>query len=94
MDRFNSVHGDVSCEVCGNNQNECFEVRLAADMHVFDSFECAMLALSPRCGYCGCKILGHSIVFGSTVYCSYQCANDDSSRRYEAQILLRQQTNM
>lgn len=91
MARVTRDQQDVSCEVCGNYGELCFEVRLGGDSHVFDSFECAMIALSPLCGYCGCKILGHSIVFGNTVYCSYECANDDSARQYESQIKRREQ---
>lgn len=82
---------DSSCEVCGNNSGQCFEIRLGGESHIFDSFECAMIALSPNCGYCGSRIVGHSIVLGNTVYCSYQCANDDNARQYEAQIRLQEQ---
>ena len=85
MDTPNNSFGNVRCEVCGNDSTSCFEVRLGGERHIFDSFECAMLALSPHCGYCGSLIRGHSIVFGNTVYCSYQCANDDRARQYDIQ---------
>ena len=84
---------NVCCEVCGKIDGPCFEVRLGGVRHVFDSFECAMNALSPRCGYCGCRIHGHSIVLGRKVFCSYQCANDDNVREYEKHLILRQQAN-
>lgn len=90
MDSVKSAHDPIRCEVCGN-ADQCFEVRLGKDHHVFDSFECAMIALSPHCGYCDCKILGHSIVFGNTIYCSYQCANDDNVRHYEERIKVSEQ---
>ena len=84
----------TSCEVCGNDQTQCFEVRLGGERHVFDSFECAMRAFSPRCGHCGCKLLGHGIVLGDTLYCSHQCANDHNTREYEKRVMLREQSNL
>lgn len=88
-----NVIGDTRCEVCGNNNAKCFEVRLGGESHIFDSFECAMRALSPRCGYCNCLIRGHSVVLGKKIYCSYHCANDDHAREYEQRVWLRQRSN-
>ena len=93
MARIKSVQGNVSCEVCGNNQGQCFEVLLGGEKHVFDSFECAIRALTPHCGYCGCQLTGDGIVVGNTIYCSYQCANDDSTREYEARVITRERAN-
>lgn len=93
MGRSKSANGNVRCEVCGNNQGQCFEVRLGGERHFFDSFECAMQALTPRCGHCGCELTGHAIVLGNTVYCSYECANDDSTREYETRIIMREQAH-
>jgi hypothetical protein len=61
---------------------------------VFDSFECAMRALTPHCGYCGCQLTGDGIVLGATIYCSYQCANDDNARELERRVSLREQANL
>jgi len=93
MSRVNKVQGNASCEVCGKNQGQCFEVRLGGERHIFDSFECAMDALTPRCAHCGCAFVGHGVQFGNTIYCSHQCANDNSVREYEARIILREQAN-
>jgi hypothetical protein len=94
MDTSSSLTGNARCEVCGNDTTQCFEVKLGGERHVFDSFECAMRALSPHCGYCNSRIRGHSIVFGNTIYCSYQCANDDSTRHYEARRKLNEQVQL
>jgi hypothetical protein len=51
----------AQCEVCGNEYDKSFEVILAGQRHVFDSFECAANALAPRCAHCGCRILGHGL---------------------------------
>ena len=86
MGRIKKVQGNVSCEVCGNNQGQCFEVRLGGERHVFDSFECAMHELTPRCAFCGCQILGHGVQFENAIYCSDQCANDNGVRDFETRI--------
>ena len=94
MSRIRNIQGSVSCEVCGNDQGKCFEVRLGGDRHVFDSFECEMCALTPRCGHCGCELVGHGIVLENTIYCSYQCANDDSTPEYEQRVIVNEQANL
>ena len=43
------------CEVCGNDYDKAFEVRAESGTHVFDSFECAIHALTPTCAHCGCR---------------------------------------
>lgn len=93
MGNLKNATGDKRCEVCGNNNTNCFEVHLGGVSHIFDSFECAMRALSPRCGYCNCQIRGHSVVLGNKVYCSYQCANEDHAREYELRVWSTQRAN-
>ena len=85
---------NTSCEVCGNDQGLCFEVHLGGEKHVFDSFECAMRAFAPRCGHCGCELLGHGFVVGKTLYCSVECANDHDAREHERRPMLREQANL
>jgi hypothetical protein len=43
------------CEVCGNDYDKAFEVRVQGATHLFDSFECAIHALAPTCAHCGCR---------------------------------------
>ena len=62
------------CEVCGNDYYLSFEVITAGNRHVFDSFECAIHKLAPVCAHCGCKVIGHGVEAGSTVYCCAHCA--------------------
>ena len=64
----------ATCEVCGNDYDKSFQVTLAGEAHVFDSFECAIHALAPQCGHCGCKILGHGLEAGGLYYCCAHCA--------------------
>ena len=51
----------AQCEVCGNDYDKSFEIVMMGVTHVFDSFECAIHALAPRCGHCGCSIIGHGL---------------------------------
>ena len=63
------------CEVCGNEYDKAFEVVAAGAHHVFDSFECAIKALAPRCEHCGCSVIGHGVEAGGMFYCSGHCAH-------------------
>jgi hypothetical protein len=65
------------CEVCGNTYDKSFEIVAAGGArHVFDSFECAIHALAPRCDHCGCRIVGHGMeaTGAKKVYCCASCA--------------------
>jgi hypothetical protein len=64
----------MRCEVCGNEYDKSFEVRLDGRTHVFDSFECAIHRLAPPCEHCGCKVVGHGVEAGGHVYCGASCA--------------------
>jgi hypothetical protein len=64
----------AACEVCGNEYDKAFEVRLGGERHVFDSFECAIHALAPACEHCGCKIVGHGVEADGVFYCCASCA--------------------
>ncbi len=63
------------CEVCGNDYDKTMEIFVGDRTHVFDSFECAIHALAPRCGHCGCTIVGHGIESDSVFYCCAHCAH-------------------
>jgi hypothetical protein len=64
----------ATCEVCGNEYDKAFEVTRGTETHVFDSFECAIHALAPVCDHCGCKIIGHGIEAGGSMFCCAHCA--------------------
>jgi nitrite reductase/ring-hydroxylating ferredoxin subunit len=66
----------AKCETCGNDYDKTFEVTMAGKTHVFDSFECAIHALAPRCPHCGCRIVGHGVEENETIYCCARCASE------------------
>ena len=66
----------AQCEVCGNEYDKTMEITKAGETHVFDSFECAIHAMAPSCGHCGCKIIGHGIESNGSMYCCAHCAEE------------------
>ena len=65
------------CEVCGNDYHRSFEVLAAGERHVFDSFECAIDRLAPRCEHCGIKVVGYGIEADGLIYCCAHCARHE-----------------
>src|SRR5262245_65005352 len=49
------------CETCGNDYDKAFQVSMNGSTHTFDSFECAIHALAPKCKTCGIRIMGHGL---------------------------------
>jgi hypothetical protein len=62
------------CEVCGNEYDKAFQVSMAGASHTFDSFECAVQALAPRCENCSVRIMGHGVESGNRMFCCAHCA--------------------
>lgn len=65
----------AKCAVCGNHYDRTFTVRAPDGQEfTFDSFECAIDKLAPRCAHCGCRIIGHGVEGPHDVYCCAYCA--------------------
>ena len=64
----------AKCETCGNEYDEPIEVLHRGTRHLFDSFECAIHKLAPRCAHCGCRIIGHGTQADGAYYCCAHCA--------------------
>jgi hypothetical protein len=65
------------CELCGNDYDKAFQVVVAGEAHTFDSFECAIHALAPTCGHCGCRIIGHGVESDGRMFCCAHCAEHE-----------------
>ena len=65
------------CEVCGNDYDKTFELSRGGETHRFDSFECAIHALAPRCPHCDCRIHGHGVEACSRIFCCAHCASEE-----------------
>lgn len=68
-----------NCEVCGNEYENIFEVKLKSTgaSHYFDCFECAVAKLAPECLHCGVKIIGHGVQVGQQMFCCAHCARSE-----------------
>jgi hypothetical protein len=64
----------MTCEVCGNTYDKAFQVEFGGESHTFDCFECAIHALAPICGHCGCKVIGHGVEGDGAIFCCAHCA--------------------
>jgi hypothetical protein len=64
------------CDHCGNDYDKAFTVTMDGSTHTFDSFECAIHTLAPRCAHCDCTIIGHGVEAEDTVYCCVHCAEE------------------
>ncbi|WP_149360619.1 hypothetical protein [Lolliginicoccus suaedae] len=64
------------CETCGNAYDKPLTVSRGEETHVFDSFECAIEAMAPRCEHCGCRIIGHGVEASERQYCCAHCARE------------------
>ena len=62
------------CDTCGNEYDKTFQLNVNGAVHRFDSFECAIEKLAPRCSHCGVRILGHGLEAGSKFFCCAHCA--------------------
>lgn len=62
------------CDACGNEYERSFEVSLDGSRYVFDSFECAIERLAPRCAVCDVRIVGHGLEEQGAIYCCAHCA--------------------
>ncbi|MBA3888865.1 MAG: hypothetical protein H0X67_24540 [Acidobacteria bacterium] len=74
------------CEMCGNNYDKAFEVRVGGATHVFDSFECAIHALAPECAHCGCRVIGHGVEADGTIYCCAHCAKQSGVKGVDDRV--------
>ncbi len=67
----------ATCETCGNDYDKAFTVTRGERTATFDSFECAAQGMAPQCSHCGCRILGHGVEAGDSMYCCAHCARQE-----------------
>jgi hypothetical protein len=64
------------CETCGNEYDKAMRLVIDGQEHMFDSFECAIEAVAPRCANCGCRIIGHGAEADGAFFCCAHCAHE------------------
>jgi len=68
------------CDRCGNDYDKAFQVTMADKTYTFDSFECAIATLAPRCAQCDTRIVGHGVEAGGSVFCCAHCAGQQGHK--------------
>ena len=65
----------ANCDLCGNDYDKAFQVARDGRSWTFDSFECAIEMMAPKCAHCGCKIIGHGMEKDGEMFCCAHCAS-------------------
>jgi hypothetical protein len=69
------------CDQCGNEYDRAFKVIQGDRTMTFDSFECAIQAMAPRCAHCGCAVIGHGVETGEgKIFCCAHCSKQEGVR--------------
>jgi hypothetical protein len=74
------------CDVCGNDYDRAFQVTMEGRTRTFDCFECAIHACAPACAHCACKVIGHGVQDGQTIYCCAHCAKQAGETRLRDRV--------
>lgn len=67
----------ATCDQCGNDYDKAFQIRQRGRTWTFDSFECAIQAMAPRCAHCDCRVIGHGVEKAGAVFCCAHCAHHE-----------------
>jgi len=67
------------CDLCGNDYDKAFELTIGGRSWTFDSFECAIAKVAPRCAHCDCRIIGHGVEQHDRIYCCVHCASHEGT---------------
>lgn len=62
------------CDKCGNEYAKAFKISMLGKDYYFDSFECAIGLLAPRCNHCKTQIIGHGVESKDKLFCCAHCA--------------------
>lgn len=73
------------CDVCGNDYDKAIVVTQGQRSMTFDSFECAIEGMAPRCAHCGLRIIGHGVEKGDLTFCGAHCARQSETSASEDQ---------
>lgn len=74
------------CVTCGNKYDKSFEILLNGESFCFDSFECAIHRLAPKCTHCDMKIIGHGVEADDEIFCCAHCAKHAGVRGLKDRI--------
>ncbi|WP_368639403.1 hypothetical protein ABRZ04_10105 [Castellaniella ginsengisoli] len=70
----------AKCDTCGNEYDKAFTLTREGKTYTFDSFECAIHAVAPRCGHCETPIIGHGVEKEARMFCCARCAEHEQAK--------------
>ena len=77
----------ATCHTCGNEYDRAFTLTLHdGQQFVFDSLECAIHEVAPRCEHCDVRIIGHGLQKGDRFFCCDHCAEAEGVRGLEDRV--------
>lgn len=62
------------CDQCGNEYEPALQVTQGEKNYIFDSFQCAVEKMAPRCPNCETRVIGHGTTAAGQVFCCTPCA--------------------
>ena len=74
------------CDKCGNNYDKSFELKINDRSYTFDSFECAISMVAPRCNTCGVTVIVHGMESNGDIYCCDHCAEKKGVKGLEDRV--------
>jgi hypothetical protein len=60
--------------------DKAFQVTMGNAVYTFDSFECAIHKLAPKCKHCRCRVVGHGVEAKGAMFCCAHCAKKEGVR--------------
>ena len=67
---------EARCENCGVIIEKDYILFVNGSEFTFDSFECAINFVAPRCGHCNSVIMGHGFQHTGEIYCNSSCSRE------------------
>ena len=67
---------EARCVNCGSNIEKDYILFVNGAEFVFDSFECAVNFVAPRCSACNSIIMGKVIHRADEIFCSANCSKE------------------
>jgi len=65
---------DERCMNCGLNIEKDYILYINGTEFTFDSFECAINFVAPRCSNCNTIIIGRGIKYSDEIFCGQNCS--------------------
>ena len=71
------------CDVCNSELKTAIKVHYKNKYYHFDTIQCLITKLSPRCITCNCIIFGKQILSDNFIFCSNECFEKHDGILYE-----------